>query len=90
MSTEAVDITLIDLAMPDISGLQLGLQLRQHKPELAILFCSGYPDLVAANSNEMDGDLFLKKPFSLRDLSSKIDLLLQGKRLAPLRTAAND
>lgn len=67
------------LAMPGTSGHELGLQLQQRKPDLAVLFCSGYPDLIAANGERVNGSLFLHKPYSSRELAVKIESVLRAK-----------
>jgi signal transduction histidine kinase/ActR/RegA family two-component response regulator len=84
LDSNAVDLAIVDLGMPGTSGLELGLQLQQRKPDLAVLFCSGYPDLIAANGKRADNSLFLHKPYSSRELAVKIEAVLRTKSaLAP-------
>lgn len=78
-SQQAVDLAIVDLAMPGISGLDVGLQLQQRLPGLQVLFCSGYPDLIEATSKRVDNGLLLSKPYSSRDLSAKIEFMLRAK-----------
>ncbi|HMK42691.1 MAG TPA: ATP-binding protein, partial [Dissulfurispiraceae bacterium] len=40
----AVDVALLDVVMPRMSGKQLCDQLKALKPELKVIFMSGYPD----------------------------------------------
>jgi hypothetical protein len=56
--------------------------MQERKPGLAIVFCSGYPDLIAANDQKMNGDRFIRKPYSARELSAKIEPILRGARSA--------
>ncbi|MGX1361328.1 DNA-binding NtrC family response regulator [Bradyrhizobium elkanii] len=46
LSHQAIDVAIIDLAMPDVSGLNVGLELQRQQPGLPIVYCSGYPDLI--------------------------------------------
>ena len=73
----AVDLAIVDLAMPKVSGLDLGAQLQERQPGLNVLFCSGYPELIAANGKSVNSTLFLKKPFSSRELSTKIESVIR-------------
>jgi DNA-binding NarL/FixJ family response regulator len=38
------DVLLLDLSLPDMSGLDVLRQVRQHFPQLAVLVISGYPE----------------------------------------------
>jgi DNA-binding response OmpR family regulator len=70
----AIDILVTDLVMPYVSGEQLATELRQHRPELRVLFLSGYPEAI---STRHDGTIsFLEKPFSLSALVARVRLLL--------------
>jgi two-component system invasion response regulator UvrY len=42
--TEPTDVLLLDLALPDMSGLDVLKQLKNHHPELAVLVISGYSE----------------------------------------------
>jgi signal transduction histidine kinase/ActR/RegA family two-component response regulator len=82
LESAAVDLAIVDLAMPGTSGLELGSQLQQRKPGLPVLFCSGYPDLITANGKRANGSLFLNKPYSSRELAIKIESVLRPKPAA--------
>ncbi|KRR26202.1 hypothetical protein CQ14_21220 [Bradyrhizobium lablabi] len=78
LSQQDVDLAVIDLAMPGMSGLNLGLELQRRQPGLPIVYCSGYPDLIEATSKRMTGNLLLSKPYSSRELSAKVQSMLHG------------
>jgi two-component system cell cycle sensor histidine kinase/response regulator CckA len=61
----AVDLLLTDIIMPEgMSGRQLAEQLHAEKPDLKIIYMSGYPGEVAGRGLELrEGDSFLQKPF---------------------------
>lgn len=63
---DQVDLLLTDMVMPDgVSGGELAQRLRAAKPELKVLFSSGYStDLVGRNAYLQDGKNFLPKPYN--------------------------
>jgi CheY-like chemotaxis protein len=76
----SIDILVTDLVMPRMSGRQLATVLTQARPELRVLFMSGYaehalPRLLSPGSTVA----FLQKPFSAMDLARKVrDVLDAG------------
>jgi CheY-like chemotaxis protein len=68
-----VDLLVTDIQMPEVSGLELAEAARAEHPALPILLISGSaPEELAAAC----GCSFLRKPFSIADLSSKVQELL--------------
>ncbi len=79
VSHQAVDLAIIDLAMPGVSGLDVGLELQRRQTGLPIVYCSGYPDLIEKTIERMNGIALLSKPFSSRELSAKLDDMLRQR-----------
>ncbi|ULK94947.1 ATP-binding protein [Bradyrhizobium sp. I71] len=79
MSDQPIDLAIVDLAMPGLSGLDVGRELQRRKPGLPVVYCSGYPDLIEETSKRLDGGTLLSKPFSSRDLSIKLEATLRSK-----------
>jgi two-component system, cell cycle sensor histidine kinase and response regulator CckA len=70
---EPIHILVTDVAMPGISGPQLADRLAVLRPEIKVLFVSGYPH------DSLDGRCdFLVKPFSGADLLGRVRSLLGG------------
>jgi DNA-binding response OmpR family regulator len=91
IASQVVDLAIIDLAMPGASGFDIGLDLRQRQPDLPILFCSGYPDLIDTTSKRVSSGLLLSKPYSSRELSVKIESMLRAKRMpSPVMLAGTE
>lgn len=79
LSDQAIDLAIIDLAMPGVSGLDVGLELQRQQPGLPIVYCSGYPDLIEETGKHINDSMLLSKPFSSRELSVKLEAMLRTK-----------
>ncbi|HKW53514.1 MAG TPA: PAS domain S-box protein [Stellaceae bacterium] len=67
----AIDLLLIDYAMPEMNGAELLFQMRRQRPQLKALFITGYaPD--AFVDGEIDGVAVVRKPFKLAELASRL------------------
>jgi CheY-like chemotaxis protein len=66
----AVDLVLLDVVMPGLSGPESGRVMREIRPGLKIVFCSGYTRFEDDRELEkVQARGFLHKPFVLADLS---------------------
>jgi CheY-like chemotaxis protein len=65
-----IDMLVCDIAMPGEDGRDLAAELVRLRPELKVLFMSGY----SSDMQEMrlDGALFVQKPFSRDELAQKL------------------
>ena len=72
-----IHLLLTDAMMPGMSGSELSRKLRQSRPDIKVLYISGYANEVAELEN-LSGvtEAFLQKPFSMSDLALKIRSLL--------------
>ena len=67
-----IDLVLTDIVMPQMNGFELGQRLTDRKPELRILYMSGYRDNpIGAQQGGRNGS-FLHKPFTPDVLLSKV------------------
>ena len=72
-----IHLLLTDAMMPRMSGLALSKRLRERRPEIKVLYISGYAtDAVALEGMDMQNAPFLQKPFSMADLARKVRSLL--------------
>jgi len=74
--TPKVDLVLLDVLMPGQSGPDLGRELRAERPDLPILFLSGFvaSDIKLAG---LEGSEFLAKPFTALALRNKVRAMLE-------------
>nr|WP_175581266.1 PAS domain-containing sensor histidine kinase [Thalassospira sp. HF15] len=74
---KVIDLVISDVVMPGIDGPTLIRMLREQKPELKVIFISGYAeDTYRDELDEENGVHFLPKPFSLKDLATKVKEVL--------------
>jgi DNA-binding NtrC family response regulator len=74
-----LQLLITDVVMAKMNGVQLAAEIRRTRPDMKVLFCSGYS---AAALTRQGVDLtrgeFLMKPISLAALSAKIAGLLSS------------
>ena len=70
---ERIHLLLTDVVLPQIGGKELADKLRIFRPDLKVLYTSGYTDYAIVHHGVLDpGAHFLQKPFSLKTLSRKV------------------
>jgi len=73
----AVDLAILDIVMPGMSGLDLATDFDREYPNLKILYISGYVDSIAADVlSRRAPECMLLKPFTGRALLDRVRLLL--------------
>ena len=66
--------------MPGINGRELAHSLERHRPDMKVLFVSGYTDDSVLRSGLVEpGTAFLQKPFSRGALTRKVRAVLDGE-----------
>jgi signal transduction histidine kinase/ActR/RegA family two-component response regulator len=70
------DLMVADLVMPGLSGLDTLRLARRTRPDLKVLFASGYADLSRFGSN-LSSHSLLKKPFKPETLAEAVRTALQ-------------
>ncbi|HEV8393987.1 MAG TPA: PAS domain-containing protein [Vicinamibacterales bacterium] len=76
--TGRLDLVLTDLVMPKVGGRQLAETLRRSRPDLKLLFMSGYSDQPVPSGNGGTNGGFLQKPFVALDLVRKVRRVLDA------------
>lgn len=68
-----IDLVVSDVVMPEMDGPSLLKELRKTRPDLKIIFVSGYAeDAFKKNLPENEQFNFLPKPFSLKQLATTV------------------
>ena len=74
---DAIDLLVTDVVMPRLDGPSLVKEVRSRRPDLKVIFISGYAeDSFRKRLDEDAGIHFLPKPFSLKQLAGKVKEVL--------------
>ncbi|BCS33553.1 hypothetical protein TBR22_A27800 [Luteitalea sp. TBR-22] len=78
---EQLDLVIADVVMPTMGGPALAKRLLQARPDLKVIFVSGYADEAIGDRRMLeDGASFLQKPFTLEELLVKVREVLADRR----------
>ncbi len=76
---DEIDLVLTDIIMPEMSGLAFARAAREIRPDLPVLFISGYSEDQQPENHEMaDGRHFIQKPFTVDTLCRRIREMLDA------------
>jgi two-component system cell cycle sensor histidine kinase/response regulator CckA len=75
-------VLVTDVVMPNIRGPELAKRLKEHNPDLKVVYMSGYLDYNTGSSEFVDEAFFLQKPFSRQTLINKVAEALKSERVA--------
>ncbi len=81
--TDPIDVLVSDVVMPGMDGPTFAEKAREMRPDLRVIFISGYAEDSFRRNLTNDDFLFLPKPFSLNDLTAKVKLAMSGSGTDP-------
>ena len=77
---ERIDIVLLDMIMPDMSGSDTYDKLKEINPDIKVLLVSGYSiNGTATEIMDRGCNGFIQKPFKMKELSQKLREVLDKK-----------
>ena len=71
-SSQPIDILLSDVLMPEMRGPELAKRVHEVRPNLPVLFMSGYSDRSFLNARSLAGAEYIQKPFTPEELAVKL------------------
>jgi two-component system cell cycle sensor histidine kinase/response regulator CckA len=86
-----IALLITDVVMPNMDGPTLVRAARRLRPEMRIIFMSGYAEDAFRRNEEKAEDLqFLPKPFGLKQLVAKVKEVLSGESPAAKQATLTD
>lgn len=80
-----ISVLVTDVIMPRINGLELARKIRHWRPELRVLYMSGYTDELLPLHQLDPLSMFLAKPFTMTSLVEAVRSLAQREQSSALR-----
>ncbi len=77
LKTEAYDLLLTDIVMPEMDGIELARKAAELDPAIKIMFITGFAAVALNPDNDAPKDAkVLSKPFHLRELVDEVERLI--------------
>jgi DNA-binding response OmpR family regulator len=77
-SSRRIDLLVTDVGLPGLNGRQLADQAREHRPDLKVLFITGYAENAAVASGFLErGMEMITKPFAVEALAIRIREMIE-------------
>jgi len=77
---ESISILITDVVMPNMSGKELADKITKIRPDIKVLFISGYTDNAIVHHGILEpGTYFMQKPFTPDQLAKKVRMIFDEK-----------
>lgn len=86
---EPLDVVVLDVMMPEMDGLEACRQLRTFSAVPILFLSSRAEEVDKVIGLELGGDDYVAKPFSPRELASRVKAMLRRARPAPTASGAS-
>jgi signal transduction histidine kinase/CheY-like chemotaxis protein len=78
-----IDLMISDVGLPSMNGRQLAEVARLHRPDLPILFVTGYAENAATKASFLGSNMnMISKPFAVETLAAKISEMMADQTSA--------
>ena len=76
-------IVILDIGLPDGSGIDLAREFRETRKDCVILFCTALNDpSLRVEGLELGAEDYITKPFELKELTLRLDRILKSSSLS--------
>jgi CheY-like chemotaxis protein len=74
-----IDLLFTDVVMPDLDGRRLADKARETRPNLKVLYTTGYTRNAIVHNGMLDADVaFIAKPFTIEQIALKVRQVLDA------------
>lgn len=73
---DRIRLLVTDVGLPGVNGRRLADQARAHRPDIKVLFMTGYADSSLIEKTLPEGFGLIHKPFDLDDLAARAQALI--------------
>ncbi len=75
-------VAILDIGLPDGSGIDLAREFRVQKKDCVLLFCTALNDpILRVEGLELGAEDYITKPFELKELTLRLDRILKSRQL---------
>lgn len=75
-------IAIIDIGLPDGSGIDLAREFRERRKDCVLLFCTALNDpALRVEGLELGAEDYITKPFELKELTLRLDRILKSRAI---------
>lgn len=76
---DAFDLVITDQTMPNMTGKELTQKLMKIRPDIPIILCTGYSEMIDEEEAKEMGISFVMKPIIMREIANTIRQVLDGR-----------
>lgn len=81
-SKQKFAIAILDIGLPDGSGMDLAREFRSQRKDCVLLFCTALNDpSLRVEGLEIGAEDYITKPFELKELTLRLDRILKARQL---------
>jgi CheY-like chemotaxis protein len=79
-SKQQVDLLITDIGLPGLNGRQMADAARLLRPNLKILFMTGYAEIAVSATNVLEqGMAMITKPFTISALADRVRAMIESE-----------
>jgi len=88
---DAFDLVVTDMTMPKMNGVRLSEKLREVRPDIPVIICTGHSTLIDEEKAKLSGiAAYVQKPIEMKKIAKTIRVVLDGDNGSNSDSLGND